>query len=274
MVKTGILGCGNICGAVIEAIVSGKIEAQLVAIVDLQLIDSARRILELSAGKIKYYRDPLELVDLDIDVVFEAANPAVVQEYALPLIKSGKDLILMSIGGLVDANLLEHLRQAARDAGKKIILPAGAISGISTLKAASLCGELDEVIIKTTKAPRGLAGAPLLANNAIDIGTFQEKTLIFEGNVVEAIAGFPRNVNVAAAVALAGLGPKLTRVEIYADPNTERTQHNVVARGGFGELQLSLRVFPNPNNPKSSYLATLGAISAFKQYTQEIIMGL
>ena len=113
------------------------------------------RLIEASGRQVKYCSRPEDLLSEPLDLVFEAANPAVVREHLLPLLRSGKDVMLMSIGGLVDPELLKHATELAGNTGRKIILPFGAISGISTLKAAGLAGELDSVTLRSTKAPAG-----------------------------------------------------------------------------------------------------------------------
>jgi len=164
------------------------------------------RLIEASGRQVKYCSRPEDLLSEPLDLVFEAANPAVVREHLLPLLRSGKDVMLMSIGGLVDPELLKQATELAGNTGRKIILPFGAISGISTLKAAGLAGELDSVTLRSTKAPAGLRGAPYLTERGLTLQGLREKELIFAGSVTEAVAAFPKNVNITAAVALAGLG--------------------------------------------------------------------
>jgi aspartate dehydrogenase len=269
-----IIGCGTIGGAVAEAVVTGRIAATLKMVVDTERTPALDSLIDSSKGRVKYCSRPEDLLDEKLDLVFEAASPKVVREHLLPLLRSGKDVMLMSIGGLADPELLKRAVDLAGNAGRKIILPSGAISGISTLKAASLAGELDSVTMRSTKAPAGLQGAPYLTERGLTLEGLQEKKLVFAGSVAEAVAAFPKNVNITAAVALAGLGVEKTRVEIYADPAAQVTRHSLSARGSFGEICLDLQSRPNPANPRSSYLATLGAISALQQYTQPLLMGL
>jgi len=270
----GIIGCGTIGGAVAEAVVSGRINATLKAVADVERSSRIEQLIESSGGEAKYYSRPQDLVDEPLDLVFEAANPQVVREHLLSWLAAGTDVMLMSIGGLADRSLLEQAIKLAADKGRRIILPSGAISGISTLRAAALAGELDTVTMRSTKAPAGLRGAPYLAEHGITLEGLRQRQLVFSGNVLEAVAAFPKNVNITAAVALAGLGVEKTRVEIYADPEAQRTRHTLQAGGRFGTIRLELESLPNPSNPRSSYLATLGAVSALSQYTQPLLMGL
>jgi len=269
-----IIGCGTIGGAVAEAVLSGRIDAALKAVVDVEKTPAIERLIKAEGGRLQYFNCPEDLLSEPLDLVFEAANPKVVRENILPLLRSGKDVMLMSVGGLADEALFQEAVRLAAEKNRRIIIPAGAISGISTLQAAALAGELDSVTMQSTKAPAGLRGAPYLEERGLTLEGLRDKELVFAGSVSEAVAAFPRNVNITAAVALAGLGVDKTRVEIYADPRAQRTRHCLTATGSFGEISLSLESAPNPGNPKSSYLATLGAVSALKQYTSPLLMGL
>jgi len=273
-VSLGILGCGNIGGAVADAVLSGRINARVDWIVDKGPSDRLRGIMERTSPAPHYSPDPDALVESSVEAVFEAAHPSVVREYAVPIVRSGKDLILMSVGGLIEGETLTALHEAARDSGRCVMIAAGAVSGLSALRAARISGALDSAIIRTTKSPASLAGAPFFVEHPMALNHRDEKLLVFSGSVAEGIGGFPKNANVAAAVALAGLGPAETQMQIYVDPGVSRTEHAVEASGSFGELSLRMKSSPCPENPRTSYLAVLGAISAVDQYVAGIFLGI
>jgi aspartate dehydrogenase len=168
----------------------------------------------------------------------------------------------MSAAALVDAQFRQQLITEATHHQCEVTVASGAIGGLDALRAARQSGTLDEVIYTSTKHPRSLMGAPYLVANGIDISNLNTHQVLYDGPAGDAMQAFPQNVNVAAAVSLAGLGFERTRVRVIADPATQRTTHALMARGGFGVLQLQLESSPHPANPKTSYLACLGAISA------------
>ncbi|MGD9675762.1 MAG: aspartate dehydrogenase [Candidatus Bipolaricaulia bacterium] len=273
MLRVGVLGCGTIGKAVCDALLDPSVAADLMVIVENQATDQLRARLARADHRVDLLSSVEPLLDRDLDLVVEAAHPSVAERFAVPILNSGKDLLVMSIGGLVKPGMIEAAHEAAVRSHRTLILPAGAISGISTIRAASLAGELSDVEVSTIKAPASLEGAPFLRRRGIQLSSLTRTTLIFDGNVVDAIEGFPKNVNVAAAVALAGLGVQKTRVRVIADPCATRTVHRVRARGSFGELDVSVVNVPDADNPRTSRLAVLGAISALRQRVDHVMMG-
>lgn len=161
---------------------------------------------------------------------------------------------MLSVGGLLD-----HPEWPARAAahGCRIHAPSAAIAGLDGLKGAAVGGHLATVVMETRKPPRGLAGAPGVAG--VDLDGLTGETLVFEGSAREACRAFPANVNVVAAVSLAGLGPDATRIRVYAVPGLARNRHVVTAEGGFGRLRVEIENVPseNPRTGKLSYLSTI-----------------
>ncbi len=272
MINVGIMGYGAIGGAVAEHIMTRMEGVRLSVVVDVsekeRIIDLMRRLEDLH-----FLTDPRQLDGADLDVLLESANPAAVRDHAAFLAGSGIDLIIMSVGGLVDPVVLRRVWEAAEEAGSRVILPSGAVTGISTIEAANVSGGLKEVRLRTVKAPRSLRGAPYLLKNQLNLEELDEARMIFSGNVLEAVEGFPKNLNVGAALALAGLGPERTRVQIHADPEATHTRHEILARGDFGELRASITNRPHPANPSSSMMASLSAISALAKYCSPLVMG-
>jgi aspartate dehydrogenase len=131
------------------------------------------------------------------------------------------------------------------------------------LRAAREAG-LDTVTLTTRKPPKGLEGAPCLVANGIDVSELAEETVVFDGTATEAVQAFPKNVNVAAALSLAGIGPERTQVRVIADPKATVNSHEVVAEGSFGRLRTVTENKLSPRNPKSSYLASLSACAEIR----------
>ncbi len=194
------------------------------------------------------------------EIVAECASQAAVRATGAAVLRSGKSLLLMSSGALMDAELFEELTTAADASGAQIIVPSGAVGGIDALRAVQ--SDLESVTIVSTKRPAALAGAPGFAEwEQREIGS---ATTIFDGPASDAVKLFPANVNVAATVSLAGIGPERTSVRVVADPDSPGNMHEIKATGGFGEFNFRLINRPHPKNPKTSHLAVLAAIEALR----------
>jgi len=129
------------------------------------------------------------------------------------------------------------------------------------------------VVLTTSKPPAGLAGAPFVAENQIDLDEIKERTVLFEGTAQEAVKAFPANINVAASLSLAGIGPQRTQVRIIADPELSANVHQIEVIGKFGKLTTRTENLPSPSNPKTSYLAALSAVATLKSITEAAKIG-
>ncbi|HRZ16951.1 MAG TPA: DUF108 domain-containing protein, partial [Candidatus Hydrogenedentes bacterium] len=121
-----------------------------------------------------------------------------------------RNCLVMSVSGLM-LNL--EVLEDARDANIIVRMPSGAICGLDGIRAAMQAG-VDEVTLTTRKPPRGLAGAPYLVERGITLDGLTEPHVVFEGSALDAVRAFPANVNVAAALSLAGIGPERTTVRV------------------------------------------------------------
>ena len=269
MLKIGIIGCGAIGAQICRAIDSGSINAKLVSIYD-RSAKRCEKLLEFLNNK-PAISSPADLVKKS-DIVVECASQAAVREHGLLVLKGGKDLMVMSVGALMDEKLLEDLVRAARKNNCKIYVPSGAIAGIDCLRSAK-AASIERVEISTTKKPKGLEGAPFIIENNIDLYSFHERTLIFEGNAKEAVRAFPANVNVAASLSLAGIGSEETQVKVFVDPEASRNIHEITVEGDFGNFTCRIENVPSPDNPRTSLLAALSAIATLKKITEPLQIG-
>ena len=274
MKRIGFIGLGNIGLQIAMEVANGKIEnARVTSVFDPYAVDNFSRLHNSCLNKITLYDNFEEFIGSDIDIVVEASHPDVVNKYAEDILCAGKSFLAMSIGGLIGPGFLDHLHQTAKQMGVEMYVPAGAMTGINVIKAASLADGLSEVKIQSTKHPDGLIGAPFFNGDPNALSGLEKPTVIFRGNVYDAVRYFPQNVNVAAGLALAGLGPEKTKVEMIADPNAIFTVHRVKAKGSFGKMDIKLSNRPCPENPRTAYLAVIGAIEALYKVTSPIKLG-
>lgn len=188
------------------------------------------------------------------------------------VLRAGKDPVVMSVGALLDGELLGRLLSAAGERRVRIYVPSGAVVGLDGVKAASV-GSLTSVALTTRKPPRSLEGAPYIVQRGIDLRGIDRPTVIYEGPAEEAVRLFPANVNVVAALSLVGLGPERTTVRIVADPSADRIVHEVRAVGDFGELVTVAYNLPHPENPRTGYLAALSAVRLLRRLSERLVVG-
>jgi aspartate dehydrogenase len=253
--KLGIIGCGAI-GTDVGKAADEISEIEQIYLFDIDKTASKKLCNSLKKAKIKSVKEFLD----EVDVVFEAASQGAVEEYAEDVIKEGKDLVIMSVGSLLNNKFRKKLESIAKEKKCKIYLPSGAVCGIDGILSASV-DVIDEVTLVTTKPPESL-GKKL-----------DKRSILFDGYAREAVKKFPMNINVAASLSLAGIGFDETKVEIVADPVVTRINHKILAHGKFGRLRAEVENMPNPNNPKSSYMASLSAIATLKRIINPIQIG-
>jgi len=198
------------------------------------------------------------------DLLLECASQEAVRSYGEKTLRAGKDLLIMSVGALMDDAFRNRLTSVAKEESRNLYLPSGAIGGLDILRAARE-GKLYEVNLITSKNPSALAGAPYFQEHTIDPDEIQNRMTLFEGTAKEAVKLFPANVNVAAVLSLEGLGGEKTKVKIVADPQLDINIHEVEIRGEFGEAKITLKNRPHPHNLKTSHLAALSAIESLRR---------
>lgn len=208
-----------------------------------------------------------DLLALKPDLVVECAGQKAVAQYGVSVLTSGRDLMVISVGALADEALQVALNAAGEANGAKVIIPAGALAGLDAITAAKADG-LSRVSLKTRKPPQSWSGAPGV--EGVDLNAISDPTAIFTGTAGEAARAFPKNANVAAALALAGIGLEATEVQLIADPSVSRNIHRIEAEGGFGRLTVEVEAEPSPNNPKTSHLAALSIVRQLDRLTDVI----
>jgi aspartate dehydrogenase len=263
--RVAIAGLGPIGKKVAEALDRG-IDGLVLAAVSVQDPEKHRDWL----GHLKTPPAvlPIEkLVDV-ADIVIECAPAKLVRSIVAPFLTSGKTAIVLSAGALLEN---EDLIGLAKQNGGQIVVPTGALIGLDAVTAAAL-GEIHSVRMVTRKPVQGLAGAPYLVENNIDIEQITEPLRIFEGTAREAAKGFPANLNVAVALSLAGIGPDRTRLEIWADPALTRNVHRVEVESDSARFSMSIENVPS-ENPKTGRITALSVIAFLRKQRAALRVG-
>lgn len=251
---------------IVRALAEGRVEGRVVCVHDLSR-ERAQEAARLAGAEVA---DSIEeLLQSEAEVVVECASVDAARSMLLPALELKKQVVLLSTGALADPELL---RRVERFHGSKVHVPSGAIGALDALRAARE-GELRRVLLRTTKPPRALQGSPYVERSGLELSSLRKKTRIFSGTALEAISGFPANINVAVAVSLAGLGTERTMVEIYADPEAMINVHEVFAEGDFGRLYFRTENLPSRENPRTSQLAVLSAIALLRRLGSVLQVG-
>jgi aspartate dehydrogenase len=203
------------------------------------------------------------------DIVVECAPAILLREIAEPALAAGRTLVVLSCGALLD-NL--DLIELARRQGGRILVPTGALLGLDAVQAAAE-GVISRIHMITRKPPGGLEGAPYLVEHQIRVAGLTQALCVFTGSAREAARGFPANVNVAAALALAGIGPDKTTIEIWADPAVDRNIHRIEVEADAARLTLQIENVPSLENPKTGRLTPLSVIALLRKLTSPLAIG-
>lgn len=266
--KVGIAGFGTIGRPVARALDRGIESLELVAICARDR-DKARRAMDdLALTNPVPIVTPPELAGM-CDVIVECVPKAAFMGIAEPALRAGRLLVTVSGAGLL-AN--PEIIDLARENDTQIILATGALLGLDAVRAAAE-GEIQDVRMVTRKPPYSLKGAPHLDANDINIENLTEPLKVFEGSAREGAHGFPANVNVAAALGLAGIGPDRTRLEIWADPGLDRNTHSIVVEADSARLTMTIENVPSEENPGTGKITALSVIATLRSLVAPLKVG-
>ncbi len=265
--NVAIAGLGAIGSRVATALLDNAIDGLSLSAVGARDSKKAHRALGTSGNAVPVV--PVGTLPDHADIVVECLPPAHFDEVALPTVERGRTLVVLSSGALLSR---PQLINQAKETGARIIVPSGAILALDAVRAAS-GGSIERVMIVTRKPPKSLVGAPLVERMGIELGDLVEPLLIFEGSVSDAIEQFPANVNVAASVSLAGIGPDKTRIEVWADPRVSRNTQTVTLVADSTSFTATIESEPSPDNPRTGMMTPLSVIAALKRISSPLVIG-
>lgn len=263
-----IIGCGSI-GTVIANAADKMVDVEQVLLYDLDAKKS-----ETLGKSLKKARelDGLDFALTEADLAIEAASQKAAKELVPTALENGLDSMVMSVGAFGGRDFQKRCFSAVKSNDSIVLIPSGAVAGVDALKGAGR-SRLEIVKLTSTKPPRGLAGVKYLLDKGIEVEEIKERTILYSGPASQAVQYFPANVNVAATVSLAGVGFDRTQVEVVCDPTATVNSHHLYAKGDFGELEATTRNLPSPGNPRTSYLASLSAVSTLSEYINRVWIG-
>jgi len=263
--RIAVVGLGPIGIRVVQALDRG-IDGMMLAAVSVQNPEKHRsRLAGLTTPPAML---PIEALCDVADMVIECAPGKLVRSIVAPFVTTGKTAVVLSAGALLDH---EDLIELAKQNGGQIVVPTGALIGLDAVTAAAV-GTIHSVRMVTRKPVRGLAGAPYIVENNIDIERITEPLKIFDGTAREAAKGFPANLNVAVALSLAGIGPDRTKLEIWADPALTRNMHRIDVESDSASFSMSIENIPS-ENPKTGRITALSVIAWLRKHRAALRVG-
>jgi aspartate dehydrogenase len=238
--RVGIIGCGAIGTLIAEAAEIGIFECEELVLYDYNT-EKAEKLRKSLRLPVRVAKNVGEMIELNPAVIVEAASQQAVREYINEILAKKVEIVVMSVGALLDLDV-------KRD---KVHIPAGAIGGLDAISTAALAG-IDEVILTTRKNPKTL-----------DKNNRQEES-VYEGSAQEAVKLLPREMNVAATLALT-VQPEKVKVKVISDPKVDRNVHEIRVKWRYGDMFLKFENDPHPENPGTSALAAWSATKLLKE---------
>ena len=252
--RVALLGRGTIAGLVLDHVRRG-------ALAGVEIVAVAGR----GDGR-------ATLLSARPEVVLEAASHEAVREHLVPLLEAGISVVVLSAGALADDALRSRAEAASRASGALLYVPSGGIGGLDALKTACLAG-VEEVSIEVAKPPAAWQGIPFVERLGVNLSALATPEILFEGTAREGVPHFPQNVNIAAILAMAGIGFDRTRLRVVADPALTRNTHTIRVAGASGRFTVVMENVPAPNNPKTAWLACYSALAALKTLRDRVKYG-
>lgn len=264
--KVAIAGLGAIGLDVAQRLDAGEIDGLGVTAVATRDHDKARR--NMASFNTQPALVSIAEIGTHADIVIECAPKIIFREIADSAIANGCTFMPLSVGALFDH--MDLLEQAV-PTGARVFVPTGALLGLDAVKAVSE-GVVSSVVLVTRKPPNGLRGAPHLLENQISVDNLDAAKQVFAGTARQAAKAFPANVNVAAALALAGIGPERTTVEVWADPAVNRNIHTITVDADASSFSMTIQNVPS-DNAATGKITALSVMAALRRFTSPLIVG-
>jgi aspartate dehydrogenase len=264
-IRIGIAGLGSVGRTLARRLAAGLPGMELSCVAAR---DQAKALAWLEAHEIACPVVELGAMPEHADLAVECAPGDVLDAICRPMLTAGKRVMVLSAGALLPR---PELIELARASGGQIIVPTGALLGLDAVTAAAE-GDIHSVRMITRKPPKGLVGARYLVANGVSVEGLNEAKRVFAGTAREAAAGFPENVNVVAALSLAGIGPDRTTIEIWADPALTRNCHTIEVEADSARFSFSIENVPS-ENPKTGKITALSVIAALRKLQAPLRVG-
>ena len=265
MIKIGIAGFGTIGQAVGKWVVAQP-DLALVGVIGGDPAKAARAVQEL--GIDVPVMSPTELAGA-ADIIVETAPTAAFRDIVVPALSAGICVVTVSAAALIE-NM--DVIDIARASGGRIIIATGALLGLDAVRAAAK-GTIHSVTMITRKPPKSLIGAPEVMRLGTDLMALTEPVMLFDGSARNGARGFPANVNVAASLALAGIGPDRTRLQIWADPALDRNTHCIIVDADSASFELRIQNIPTVEKPGTGRITALSVIAAVEGLNSPLKIG-
>jgi aspartate dehydrogenase len=261
-----IAGLGAIGKSLATRLAAGVVPGVVLCAVSAKNLDNARAFTATLAHAVKVLA--IEALEAEADVVVECAPAALLPDIIGPFLRAQKIAIVLSVGALL---FHPYLITLAKETGGAILVPTGALIGLDAMIAAAE-GTIHSVSMVTRKPPAGLAGAPHLLEHDISIEGLSTPLKVFSGNAREAAKGFPANLNVVVALALAGVGPEKTLLEIWADPTVVRNTHTITVDSDSAKFTMTMENIPS-ENPKTGRIVAQSVVAMLRKMTSTMRVG-
>lgn len=265
--RVGLAGLGAVGLAVARRLAQGLAGLELACACARDPKAAGSRLAAIGAADVRLV--DLESIALHADIVVEGLPPDAFMQVARPAIDLGRIFVPLSVGRLLDhLDLIER----ARATGARILVPTGALLGLDAVRAAAE-GEIREVRMVTRKPPAGLAGAPRVVELGLDLRNLQQPMQLFAGSAREGARAFPANVNVAAALALAGVGPERTQLEVWADPALDRNTHTITVDADSARFTMTIENVPSAENPRTGRITAQSVVALLRRLVDPLVVG-
>jgi aspartate dehydrogenase len=259
MLRVGLIGLGAIGRSIVD--LWGALPPGTFSLAAVCVRPTQRQAARLAMPSDTLVCDNIsELLAICPHYVIEAAGQSAIASHGDRILRAGSSLYVLSVGSLAHDTLRKSLQDAAHAGKSHVLIPAGALAGFDGLLTMD-CDNLHSVKYTSTKPCNAWHGT--LASETHELDRLTERTVIFRGNASDAARSFPKNANLAAAVALAGIGFERTQIELVADPNVKGNIGMLEAMSQSSTMTLTVSSSPS-SNPKTSANVGASVIAALR----------